>query len=220
MKEMYKRYKREILIGVVVSLITAVIIKIGDWLLNIIPSVGNSIFDVFSNFMYSLAATCSDYFILNILLFGGIGIFFGFLLAPLIKGGKLLKMVSQLELKSKIYSFEKETTKMQNQEDMLTKVENEKNNDTENCNEKKELRKYAIIILSLIVFVNVFVSFFIFSPMMLSSQFDQDIIKITPYVEECEVNQLKSDWACMRSKENYDDIYDRINEIKEKHALP
>ena len=37
MRKLYEKYKREIWVGVVVSLITAAIIKLGDWLITVAP---------------------------------------------------------------------------------------------------------------------------------------------------------------------------------------
>ena len=43
---------------------------------------------------------------------------------------------------------------------------------------------------------------------------------ITPYVEFEQINQLKSDWVCMRQKEDYLEIYEIINAVKEDNSLP
>ena len=56
--------------------------------------------------------------------------------------------------------------------------------------------------------------------MNLSNRFKQDIVKITPYVEEQEINQLESYWACMRSKAEYDAIYEYIDKMKTENDLP
>ena len=42
MKKLYNKYKHELWIGVVVSLITAAIMKFGDWLIEFVPMVGLS----------------------------------------------------------------------------------------------------------------------------------------------------------------------------------
>lgn len=64
------------------------------------------------------------------------------------------------------------------------------------------------------------VVFFVTMPMNLQNKFEQDLVKIAPYVEEDEITQLKSDWVCMRSKPEYDVIYTTIDKIKEEYSLP
>ena len=44
--------------------------------------------------------------------------------------------------------------------------------------------------------------------------------QIAPYVEENDVKQLKSDWVCMRSKADYDELYKYIDKIKTENNLP
>ena len=77
MRELYRKYKREIWIGVVVSLVTTVIIKFGDWLIAIAPLVGSSILGTVSNIMYSLAASYADNFLLELLIFSGLSVLAG-----------------------------------------------------------------------------------------------------------------------------------------------
>lgn len=57
-------------------------------------------------------------------------------------------------------------------------------------------------------------------PSQLWSVFERDITMITPYVEFEQINQLKSDWVCMRQKEDYLEIYEIINAVKEDNSLP
>ena len=54
MKAVYQTYKRDIWIGIVVSLITAAIIKIAEWLVAVAPSVGTSVSETLSNIIYIL----------------------------------------------------------------------------------------------------------------------------------------------------------------------
>ena len=51
------------------------------------------------------------------------------------------------------------------------------------------------------------------------NKFSRDITKIAPYVEERDIKLLQSDWVRMRSKSDYDEIYEKINEIVETNEL-
>jgi hypothetical protein len=56
--------------------------------------------------------------------------------------------------------------------------------------------------------------------MNLYNKFEQDMIKIAPYIEAEQVTHLRSDWVCMRSQADYDEIYDVINQVIEDNNLP
>lgn len=49
--------------------------------------------------------------------------------------------------------------------------------------------------------------------------FDEAVIKITPYIEQNEVDMLKSDWTRMKTKEDYKRIDNFIDSIVEKNNL-
>ena len=101
MKGLYNKYKKEILIGVVVSLITAAIIKIGDWFVKVIPTIGTSIFETISNILYSSAATYSDNIILRIILLSGFSALVGLSTKTITDGLKIYKAALRLEKNSK-----------------------------------------------------------------------------------------------------------------------
>ena len=222
MKALYNKYKREVWIGVVVSLITTAVLKFGDWLVDIVPAVGSSVFETISNIVYSLAATYSDNVILNILLLGSFSFLVGTLAKFIAKGLHLFKSSLRLERNSrKFSSVELEEIN----EQASIELENERNKNTQNTipeliQHGKRIGKSAVLTLVLIVFTYIFITFSVITPMSLSNKFEQDIAKIAPYVEESETIQLKSDWVCMRSKADHDVIYERINQVKEEHDLP
>lgn len=222
MKELYNKYKTEVWVGVVVSLITTVIIEFGDWLLLTIPEVGVTFVESITNVLYTLAATYTVDMIMNIMLFGA----FGFLLGPVVKliidCIVSLKQSLQLEKKSKDVSSEILDEIVENATTEKVAEQNQPNPKTfaELINKGKKFGKYGIIMIVLVVFLYVFASYFVTMPMSLANRFDKDIVQVAPYVEECEIIKLKSDWVSMRSKADYEEIYDKINAIKEEYKLP
>ena len=54
---------------------------------------------------------------------------------------------------------------------------------------------------------------------MYNERFNRNIVQITPYVEKEEVDILLSEWVSMETKSDYDAIYARISEIKQKNNL-
>ena len=51
------------------------------------------------------------------------------------------------------------------------------------------------------------------------SRFMQDMTMITPYTDDQTLSLLRSDWTRMESKEDYQMIYQTINEIKGENGL-
>lgn len=47
----------------------------------------------------------------------------------------------------------------------------------------------------------------------------QDMTMITPYTDDQTLSLLRSDWTRMESKEDYQMIYQTINEIKGENGL-
>lgn len=223
MKDKLKKFGFKIGSEVIVSLITAAILAFVNWFIEIAPTVGNSIFKTTSNVLYSLAATYSDSFILRIILLGG----FGFLVGSVLKG-----IIDSLKMYKSIIYIEKEREKYNDemQSEIIQKAFQKAQVKLNEVDDKEKFKfivdkgkkdgKIALGFLALIVFIYVFISFFVMTPMNLSNKFSRDITSIAPYVEEQDIKLLQSDWVCMRSKADYDEIYKIIDNIKETYKLP
>lgn len=222
MKGLYNKYKREIWIGVIVSLITAAIMKLGDWFIKVLPTIGTSVFETISNILYSSAATYSDNMILRIILLSGFSILVGLSTKTITDGLKIYKAALRLEKNSKKFSEDKlnEINEQATAELECEKKSNKIETIPEIVKKGKKVGKGVIQFIIITAFTYLFIIFFITAPMSLSNEFEQDIVKIAPYIEEDDVKQLKSDWACMRSKTDYDVLYEYIEKIKTENNLP
>lgn len=221
-KELYKKYKREIWVGVVVSLITSAIIKFGDWLLDVAPTVGTTISETLSNVLYSLAATYSDRHLFKIVMMSAFSIMVASISKSVFDALKLYKTVIRIEKESAKYT---EDEKKEKYDKALSKDNSRANEDSvakvkRHIHEGKKLGKGAVATVFLLILMYLYCSFSIIAPMSLSDKFSQDIVKIAPYIEECDMKKLQSDWVCMRSKADYDKIYETINGVKKTHNLP
>lgn len=49
--------------------------------------------------------------------------------------------------------------------------------------------------------------------------FRNDLIKIDPYVAEIEIKKLRSEWASMKRKSDFDRIHDKVNTFKKKFNI-
>ena len=108
MKALYRKYKREIWVGVVVSLITTAILKFGDWLIEVLPVIGISFFETITNILFSLAATHTDNMLLRLLLLGSFSVLVGITAKSTINNMKLYIKVLRIEKKSKLLIFRKQ----------------------------------------------------------------------------------------------------------------
>ena len=222
MKGLYNKYKKEIWIGVVVSIITAAIIKIGDWFVKVIPTIGTSIFETISNILYSSAATYSDNLILRIILLSGFSALVGLSTKTITDGLMIYKAALRLEKNSKKFSEDKLNEINEQATAELESEKKSKKTETipELVEKGKKAGKSVVQFILITAFTYLFIIFFITAPMSLSNEFEHDIVKIAPYVEENDVKQLKSDWVCMRSKADYDELYKYIDKIKAENNLP
>lgn len=82
---------------------------------------------------------------------------------------------------------------------------------------QKKVSKFPVIFAILYVLFSVIT---IVIPTNLSKAFERDIKMIKPYSDEETVMLLESDWTRMKSKADYDKIYETINHIKEENNLP
>lgn len=222
MREIIKKYKREVCVGIVVSLITTVIWKCGDWLIAIAPAAGTSIFGALTNMLYFLAATYTDNFVLRLFIFCVLGVLTGTIIQPVKDGIKIYKSALALEKRSKVSSTETQNDKAEI--DMREVKAREKREASSRIpqliKDGKQVGKSTILLIISVVFTYVFVVFCLLTPMRLHNEFEQDLLKIAPYIEESEITRLKSDWVYMRSKSEYDAIYTTIDEVKADHSLP
>lgn len=222
MKELYQKYKKEIGIGVIVSLITTLILKFGDWMVAIVPSVGASIFETLMNITYSLAATNTDVAIFRMFVFAGLGIFIGIAVPIICDSIKTYK--ASIVVENRFMNIPPERCVEEKGEAALGPKIISKSikplDITELTNNRKRLGRSTFLSIAMLLLICFITIVFLGIPMRLRDNFDQDIVKITPYVEENVITQLKSDWVCMRSKSDYDAICEIISDVEERYSLP
>lgn len=217
-KQWVRKYAKEILLSVIVSVITAGIIKGFEWVAEIAPTAGNSVWRFFSNSFFSSAAKMTETSLITFLFATLIG--FGVVYACIFLSkalGSTKKAIANAEgllddinnPKPKAHGEAKEITK----EDLKTEVE-------DIIKDAKKGKRATIIgiIFCVLYFGRILV--FDYLPHGLWTDYQRDLLKIAPYMEQQELDQIKSDWVCMQSKEDYEEIYKQIHEIKKEHNLP
>lgn len=76
----------------------------------------------------------------------------------------------------------------------------------------------TVFILSMFAMI-VYIFLFILVPISMVDKFQKDITVITPYSDERTIQKLESDWVCMRSENEFIEIYDVIHKIKQENNL-
>lgn len=101
------------------------------------------------------------------------------------------------------------------------KVAAEQNTPDKKADDNIEVKISKVQISSILVCFLFFLTAHITSviPGMYYSTFDRDMTIIRPYIEEHEYYSLKSKWFLMKSKDEYDYIEKRINEVQEINGL-
>lgn len=219
MRKFYQEHKREILVGVIVSLLTTGVIKLGDWFIDFVPTVGISFFQVLSNIVFTRAANCSDNIVTESILFILAGVMGGVILSIILEGIRSYKKSLSLEKivrmsPDELEAFFKRPAKrrksQEREEDDLSKL----------IDSRKKLGKSMAVLVCALVLLYINLTLFVSRPMQLYNTFQRDIVKIAPYIQENQIIKLKSDWVCMRTKSDYDAVYMIISSVVDNHALP
>lgn len=178
MRGFTSKYKRDIIIGVIVSLITLVISKTVEWFVFAAPKIGSSISETIRNFIYTLAGARLNFTIFSILL-------------------SAVMIVFAFSLLNNSQKFKRET----------------------DMQEPRYIRIINSGIICILLCYYMFLMVFAITPITLNEGFEHDIAIIYPYVEEKDILFLKSDWALMRSRDDYIAIYEYIDKVKEDYGL-
>ena len=220
MRDFIKKYKRDIIVGAVGSIIATIVIWVGNWFISTAPKIGSSILETISNIIYTLAATHTNNYLIIIIIITILSIGLAAVLQYLSDGISVYSKVLRMKKTPKTFSNNTDEKNKQIRSDELNKKTHVLPNTIDEMIRKSKCTVFLTIIvtlLAIILCINVFL--FVFKPTTLRDKFDQDITIIYPYVEEQQILQLKSDWALMRSEADYTSIYEYIYTIKKENGL-
>lgn len=219
MKNWIIKYKNEILVGVICSIIVAVIMKAGTILALFLPRAGNTLWGSFVDYIYYRAAIQSSVSLLGNIFPEILAVLFASFIVFLIK---TFRTISKVETVDKVLkAVEKHDSEDKNIEELQeAKKELEKL-------EKKEKRRpstkatkvLAIILLLWGIYFFVWNATCVYYPVKLWHDYQIDITQISPYITEQKEKMLNSQWVSMKSKADYDVIYQVINQTKEDCGL-
>lgn len=226
MKEFFTKYKKDVVVGVITSIVASFIWSIGDTVVQGLPDVGNSIVRSWINGMYSAAAGITQYtvgqwglfLLLCICLFG---YFFVAIdcIKTLMTSHRILQSVALIEKSPILPETNGEVTPPNEHQ-----PEKKKRTDAQDI--KKETQKLAKkTVLSLVknVILSMFTIVFLFSyglyPLYLNNMFARYSTIIRPYISENEYHMLLSDWASMKTKDDFDTINAYVLKVRQENGL-
>jgi len=96
--------------------------------------------------------------------------------------------------------------------------------DTENIEEFKEknqskIKRLRWCSMAFLITCGFFTLTYFYFPFSIKTSFDISITKISPYTDTNKLDVLKSDWMCMKSKDDFYNIKNQIDWIIEQHNL-
>ena len=194
----------------------------GKWLLLHVPFAGESIRTYYKRIIYSVAAIQSNNFL--ILIFWGA--FLG-----LIMGVAVSLVISMCRIYVEAQGEEKVARRqLENAANGIDDETMEDKTEKNNCSSEKDIevavmaKRVSLLLVILIIILAIITFSFIWigviKPALLWDKFEQDIIRIYPYVDEKQIYQLRSDWTYMRNEEDYLEIYKYIDNVKNTFSLP
>ena len=217
-KAWIQSHKSQIIVGIVVSIVTAIIIKFGELILLLAPKAGNSVWGALRDSIFYNAGRFSVTTPIIILVSGlatvGVASTISLSLSTLrtVKHRKFKDEVNQMISKKEAdpsFSLSNDDIKMIEQYTEKLKKESS----------TKTIKKSMVVSILLWLFLVTYIWCTIVLPSGLNHEFERCVTLIAPYVEERDILMLRSQWVSMEGKKDYDEINKTIWEIREQHNL-
>ena len=224
-KEIFKKFSKELILSIIVSVVTAFICNGYEWLVKIIPKAGETFSMAAKNIIVSRAAEISQFSVLKVFLdFSTLVIINAFLCIIFVSiiNFSIKPKLDDLDIKQ----FKQLITVMKKQNISCNNDEGieEKANLTSEYREVSKLSKqikihknmcivFYIMCILFVVYFAVYTFFFIITPLELWNDFETSVTAIAPYISEEEEEELRAEWIFMKSEKDFDEIYEYIDEI-------
>lgn len=198
-KTLWKKHKPEIVLSIIGSLIASFIFQIAGSA----PDIGKSFLETILNYVFSSASMMDEQALITL--------FFTMTFIFVIIYTLTNTIIKISSLNNKDNKIPRDT---ENPEKALQKL-NKKIDILE-----KRIKKSGIMVIITTILLSIHLIITIIAPAIINAGFKNNITMIKPYTDSQTVMMLESDWIRMKSKDNYDKIYDIINQIKEENGLP
>ena len=210
-KDSWNNNKKEIIVG----LITSAIWGIGITIVKSAPQMGKTFLGTIINVIYSCASKISLNSIINYILLMISGLLTAVAFIPLLDRYLNKKFKTrENRIKQEINNIKEEKNNDNKQKKIIDYLDSEKD-----AMDKRLIRGGKLLLITFILCLLIVV-FTVIIPLDLLDSFEYNIKMIKPYTDTKTVMMLESDWTRMKSKDDYDKIYDTINKIKDENNLP
>lgn len=191
--ELWKKHKSEIIVGVIVTFICNIISGVKNWIVNESPKIGVTFLESVLNAIYCAAATYTADTAFKSLLTMIIGLLLGVM---------AVITISSITKENKIVGF------------LSKNISKVKTADKKSSRETLRFKIGMIVSYFAYAIFLLFVCLAVATPSAIYNEFDRDLTMIAPYVENQQILELKSEWVSMKGWEDYQEIYEIIDEVK------
>lgn len=211
-----KKYKNPILLSIAGAAIWELLRRILSLFIAVAPTAGNSIFGILRDSMYYCAAMQSQISITNDI--SGV-------MSAMFIAVALIEVILVIKLKNRIAKIEKYDREASEKKDTERDYKKERSDKIDILFASKKKRDSRFLKRLLIFICVYFLIFFVFHvtyasiPAFMFEMFDRNITIITPYVDEHDIDILRSKWASMRTKADFDEINTYIMQVREENNI-
>ncbi len=228
-----KNDRRSLLIGVISSVLGTIIISILQYIYKNARETGKGLFLTIINMPYKIASVASPGMLILILLWVILVILLGIGLIFLARSIRVAIKIHVLKSRLKKVKDKKsdlhgkddnqDSGSAKNDDNTVDKMESEVDkleSDIDDISKASNSIMRNCILLAIATLMSFLLCYYwIIIPFASREQFELDISLIKPYTTEENVGKLQSEWVRMKTKSDYDKIYEIINEIKEREGL-
>ncbi len=193
-KNWFIKYINEIIIAIMVG----IFMKWWDFLVQLIPQTGQSIWEAFIDFIFRETANQSSVSLIGYIFQMVIGSFVGFFL------GFLTRCYFY------IFKREKKGINTMNSEQM---------NAVGQKTRRRTIIMLFITIFLLLAYLYTVSMACVYYPARKWHNYQLDMLLVSPYISEQELKLFNSQWVSMQGKADYNAIYEKINQIKKENNL-
>ena len=220
LKEWCKRHFSEIVVGVICSIIPMVLIKVFNIIKEVGPTAGNSLVTFLSNYFYFSLSRMSETSILTVVFAAMLAVTLGIVLFVVWLGFSKSKAVigEANDILTALHSKDEKMSKIPERSPVTAdEIEREAN---DLIKDSKKFRFEILICFIWVIFHILYIIIYVVAPNIIWSEYKRDMIKIAPYVDSHEMLVIESKWVCMKTKDDYVELFDFIDGIKNEHNLP
>lgn len=236
-----QKYRIDFMIGIAASVVASLLITTGGWVFDAISNIDIGVIGRIEDAVYSRAAAVTPYtttlLILELVISAALAVIIFTAIVTICGEVRLSKSLAAIETKyceAKSSMPQKENEVSQEkpkrsdgaaeepQREYLSLMKENRRLKQEEKQLKKEHKTILCEIVALTIVLLALIAIcaeFIATPVRLRAQFEQELYIVSPYTDEQTIAQLKSSWVLMKTKDDFIDIYDMVENIHAEYCI-